>query len=127
MLHDPKAIGYDVTNTGLRETEWRLLLCLVVALMTVPSALGILHSMYQSIIPDTRHSSNMMIRLCERAHHSGIGEDGFYTPYAALTTRAITLVPDSKLLSYVYVTSLVAYGNRYTIIRRSRSHRRRQN
>jgi propanol-preferring alcohol dehydrogenase len=41
----------------------------------------------------------MGIILCERAHHSGIGEDGFYAPYAALSTRAISLVPDSKFLS----------------------------
>jgi hypothetical protein len=74
-----------------------------------------------------RQSTDMMIRLCERAHHSGIGEDGFYAPYAALTTRAITLVPDSKFLSYVVFSSIITYSNRYTVIRRSSSHRRGQN
>lgn len=74
-----------------------------------------------------RQSTDMMIRLCERAHHSGIGEDGFYAPYAALTTRAITLVPDSKFLPYLFISSITTYSNRYIVIRRSSSHRRGQN
>ncbi|KAF2012444.1 N-benzyl-3-pyrrolidinol dehydrogenase [Aaosphaeria arxii CBS 175.79] len=32
-------------------------------------------------------------QLCERAHHSGIGEDGFYAPYAAISVRGLVKVP----------------------------------
>lgn len=32
-------------------------------------------------------------QLCEQGHHSGIGEDGFYAPYAAVHVRALAQVP----------------------------------
>lgn len=47
--------------------------------------------------------------MCEREHHSGIGQDGFYAPYAALTTRAITLVPDSEPLLYSHIKGFISY------------------
>ncbi|TEA21385.1 alcohol dehydrogenase [Colletotrichum sidae] len=33
-------------------------------------------------------------QLCERGHHSGIGQDGFYAPYAAIDIRGLALVPE---------------------------------
>ncbi|CAK7203312.1 hypothetical protein SEUCBS139899_006043 [Sporothrix eucalyptigena] len=32
-------------------------------------------------------------QICERGHHSGIGQDGFYAPYAATDIRSLALVP----------------------------------
>lgn len=32
-------------------------------------------------------------QLCERGHHAGIGQDGFYAPYAAVDVRALAHVP----------------------------------
>lgn len=38
-----------------------------------------------------------LAQLCERAHHAGIGQDGFYAPYAALDIRAVVRVPDGSV------------------------------
>jgi propanol-preferring alcohol dehydrogenase len=33
-------------------------------------------------------------QLCERGHHSGIGQDGFYAPFAAVDIKAAVKVPN---------------------------------
>lgn len=38
--------------------------------------------------------SRNLAQLCELGHHSGIGQDGFYAPYAAISARGLALVPD---------------------------------
>lgn len=35
-----------------------------------------------------------MAQLCEVGHHSGIGQDGFYAPYAAIDVRGLAHVPE---------------------------------
>ncbi|KAK5203003.1 hypothetical protein LTR96_011108 [Exophiala xenobiotica] len=44
---------------------------------------------------DCPECSRDLAQLCERAHHAGIGQDGFYAPYATLDIRAIAKVPDN--------------------------------
>lgn len=42
---------------------------------------------------DCSECSRDLAQLCERGHHSGIGQDGFYAPYAAIDVRGLVLVP----------------------------------
>ncbi|KAM0287063.1 hypothetical protein ACHAPQ_008641 [Fusarium lateritium] len=42
---------------------------------------------------DCPECSRDLSQLCERGHHSGIGQDGFYAPYAAVNIRAAVKVP----------------------------------
>ncbi|KAG5655253.1 hypothetical protein KAF25_010405 [Fusarium avenaceum] len=42
---------------------------------------------------DCPECSRDLSQLCERGHHSGIGQDGFYAPYAAVDIRAAVKVP----------------------------------
>lgn len=42
---------------------------------------------------DCPECSRDLAQLCERGHHSGIGQDGFYAPYAAVDIRGLALVP----------------------------------
>jgi propanol-preferring alcohol dehydrogenase len=32
-------------------------------------------------------------QICPTGHHSGIGQDGFYAPYATIDVRGAVLVP----------------------------------
>ncbi|GAM33517.1 hypothetical protein TCE0_011r00466 [Talaromyces pinophilus] len=68
---------------------------------------------------DCPECSRDLAQLCERAHHSGIGEDGFYAPYAALTTRAITLVPDNIPSSVAAVATDAVKTSYHAITRRA--------
>lgn len=43
---------------------------------------------------DCPECSRDLAQLCERGHHSGIGQDGFYAPYTAVDIRAAVKVPD---------------------------------
>ncbi|KAH8898872.1 N-benzyl-3-pyrrolidinol dehydrogenase [Thozetella sp. PMI_491] len=43
---------------------------------------------------DCGECSRDLPQLCERCHHSGIGQDGFYAPYAAMEERGLALVPE---------------------------------
>ncbi|KAL6246281.1 hypothetical protein RBB50_006517 [Rhinocladiella similis] len=38
--------------------------------------------------------SRDLAQLCQAAHHSGIGQDGFYAPYAAIDIRGAVHLPD---------------------------------
>ncbi|KAH7173187.1 chaperonin 10-like protein [Fusarium flagelliforme] len=38
--------------------------------------------------------SHDLSQLCERGHHSGIGQDGFYAPYAVVDIRGVVKVPE---------------------------------
>ncbi|KAK4120123.1 N-benzyl-3-pyrrolidinol dehydrogenase [Parathielavia appendiculata] len=42
---------------------------------------------------DCPECSRDLSQICERGHHSGIGQDGFHAPYAALDIRGAVLVP----------------------------------
>ncbi|KAF7551087.1 hypothetical protein G7046_g7812 [Stylonectria norvegica] len=43
---------------------------------------------------DCPECSRDLSQICERGHHSGIGQDGFYAPYAAVDVRGAVLVPE---------------------------------
>ncbi|PKS08505.1 hypothetical protein jhhlp_004889 [Lomentospora prolificans] len=43
---------------------------------------------------DCTECSRDLSQICERGHHSGIGQDGFYAPYATLDIRGAVLVPE---------------------------------
>ncbi|KAF6800220.1 hypothetical protein CSOJ01_12287 [Colletotrichum sojae] len=43
---------------------------------------------------DCSECSRDLAQLCEVGHHSGIGQDGFYAPYAAIDVRGLARVPD---------------------------------
>lgn len=42
---------------------------------------------------DCPECSRDLNQVCERGHHSGIGQDGFHAPYAAIDIRGVTHVP----------------------------------
>ncbi|KAG8162757.1 hypothetical protein KVR01_007235 [Diaporthe batatas] len=42
---------------------------------------------------DCPECSRDLSQCCERGHHSGIGQDGFYAPYAVVDVRGAVLVP----------------------------------
>lgn len=44
-------------------------------------------------MPDCTECSRDLSQICEKGHHSGIGQDGFYAPYAAIDIRSAVLVP----------------------------------
>lgn len=46
--------------------------------------------------PECTECSRDLPQICERGHHSGIGQDGFYAPYATLDIRGAVRVPDGK-------------------------------
>lgn len=35
-------------------------------------------------------------QICENGHHSGIGQDGFYAPYATIDIKGAVLVPQGE-------------------------------
>ena len=43
---------------------------------------------------DCPECSRDLYQICERGHHSGIGQDGYYAPYAAIDIRGVVLVPE---------------------------------
>ncbi|KAF4448640.1 alcohol dehydrogenase [Fusarium albosuccineum] len=43
---------------------------------------------------DCPECSRDLSQLCERGHHSGIGQDGFYAPYATIDARGAVKVPE---------------------------------
>ncbi|KAH8897962.1 GroES-like protein [Thozetella sp. PMI_491] len=52
-----------------------------------------LHAVPGCAMPDCDECSRDLSQLCERGHHSGIGQDGFYAPYAAIDARGVVPVP----------------------------------
>lgn len=48
-------------------------------------------------MPDCAECSRDLSQICEKGHHSGIGQDGFYAPFAAVDIRSAVLVPDGML------------------------------
>ncbi|KAH8695553.1 chaperonin 10-like protein [Talaromyces proteolyticus] len=68
---------------------------------------------------DCPECSRDLPQLCERAHHSGIGEDGFYAPYAALDIRAIVLVPENISSSVAAVATDAVKTSYHAITRRA--------
>ncbi|PSR80535.1 chaperonin 10-like protein [Coniella lustricola] len=67
--------------------------------------------------PECSECSRDLSQLCERCHHSGIGQDGFYAPYAAVDIRALVLVPESVSLAEAAVAT-DAVTTAYHAIRR---------
>ena len=56
----------------------------IVALHSVPGCGG----------SDCTECSRDLPQICEHGHHSGIGQDGYYTSYAAIDIRGLVLVPE---------------------------------
>ncbi|KAF3010342.1 hypothetical protein E8E14_008261 [Neopestalotiopsis sp. 37M] len=52
-----------------------------------------LHAVPGCAMPDCTECSRDLSQICEKGHHSGIGQDGFYAPYAAIDIRSAVLVP----------------------------------
>jgi propanol-preferring alcohol dehydrogenase len=40
--------------------------------------------------------SRDLAQICELGHHSGIGQDGFFAPYAVISERGAVVVPDGR-------------------------------
>ncbi|OBT81552.1 hypothetical protein VE02_09480 [Pseudogymnoascus sp. 03VT05] len=67
---------------------------------------------------DCPERSRDLAQLCERAHHSGIGQDGFYAPYAALDIRAVAKVPDDIPSPVAAVSTDAVKTSYHAIVRR---------
>ena len=46
--------------------------------------------------PECPECSRDLSQLCEVGHHSGIGQDGFYAPYAVVDVRGVVSVPNGE-------------------------------
>lgn len=53
-----------------------------------------LHSVPGCGAADCPECSRDLAQICERGHHSGIGQDGYYAPYAAINIRGVVKVPE---------------------------------
>ncbi|KAJ5589086.1 Short-chain dehydrogenase/reductase SDR [Penicillium hordei] len=63
--------------------------------------------------------SRDLAQLCEQAHHAGIGQDGFYAPYAALDLRAVVHVPEGIPSSVAAVATDAVKTSYHAIVRRA--------
>lgn len=54
---------------------------------------------------DCAECSRDLAQLCQNAHHSGIGEDGFYAPYAVMDVRGAVKVPEGVTASQAAVAT----------------------
>lgn len=43
-------------------------------------------------------------QVCPRGHHSGIGQDGYFAPYATIDVRGAVLVPEGVSRLLVHTT-----------------------
>ncbi|KAJ5436691.1 Short-chain dehydrogenase/reductase SDR [Penicillium cf. griseofulvum] len=68
---------------------------------------------------DCPECSRDLAQLCEQAHHAGIGQDGFYAPYAALDLRAVVHVPEGIPSSVVAVATDAVKTSYHAIVRRA--------
>ncbi|KAK4149217.1 chaperonin 10-like protein [Chaetomidium leptoderma] len=69
--------GADVKDTTLKLGD-------IVALHSVPGCGG----------ADCPECSRDLPQICERGQHCGIGQDGYYAPYATIDIRGVVLVPE---------------------------------
>ncbi|KAH8682086.1 N-benzyl-3-pyrrolidinol dehydrogenase [Xylariales sp. PMI_506] len=53
-----------------------------------------LHAVPGCALSGCTECSRDLSQICETGHHSGIGQDGFYAPYATIDARAAVLVPE---------------------------------
>lgn len=51
---------------------------------------------------DCPECSRDVSQLCLRCQHSGIGQDGYHAPYAAVDQRAVVLVPEGNVECRLY-------------------------
>lgn len=49
---------------------------------------------------DCPECSRDVPQLCERGHHSGIGQDGFFAPYATIEEQGAMLVPKGIFINH---------------------------
>ncbi|KXG45696.1 Short-chain dehydrogenase/reductase SDR [Penicillium griseofulvum] len=68
---------------------------------------------------DCPECSRDLAQLCEQAHHAGIGQDGFYAPYAALDIRAVVHVPEGIPSSVAAVATDAVKTSYHAIVRRA--------
>ncbi|WAO97396.1 PKS-ER domain-containing protein [Fusarium falciforme] len=66
---------------------------------------------------DCPECSRDLSQLCEKGHHSGIGQDGFYAPYAAVDIRGVVKVPSGVTPAQAAVAT-DAVNTAYHAIRR---------
>ncbi|KAJ5517045.1 hypothetical protein N7527_008605 [Penicillium freii] len=70
-------------------------------------------------LEDCAECSRDLAQLCEQAHHAGIGQDGFYAPYAALDLRAVVRVPEGIPSSVAAVATDAVKTSYHAIVRRA--------
>ncbi|KAJ5951067.1 Short-chain dehydrogenase/reductase SDR [Penicillium vulpinum] len=70
-------------------------------------------------LDDCPECSRDLAQLCEQAHHAGIGQDGFYAPYAALDLRAVVHVPEGIPSSVAAVATDAVKTSYHAIVRRA--------
>ncbi|KAJ5275283.1 Short-chain dehydrogenase/reductase SDR [Penicillium chrysogenum] len=68
---------------------------------------------------DCAECSRDLAQLCENGHHAGIGQDGFYAPYAALDLRALVHVPEGIPSSVAAVATDAVKTSYHAIVRRA--------
>ncbi|KAJ5158813.1 Short-chain dehydrogenase/reductase SDR [Penicillium coprophilum] len=68
---------------------------------------------------DCAECSRDLAQLCEQAHHAGIGQDGFYAPFAALDLRAVVHVPKGIPSSVAAVATDAVKTSYHAIVRRA--------
>ncbi|KAJ6190505.1 Short-chain dehydrogenase/reductase SDR [Penicillium mononematosum] len=68
---------------------------------------------------DCTECSRDLAQLCQNAHHAGIGQDGFYAPYAALDLRAAVHVPGGIPSSIAAVATDAVKTSYHAIVRRA--------
>ncbi|KAJ5482167.1 Short-chain dehydrogenase/reductase SDR [Penicillium sp. IBT 31633x] len=70
-------------------------------------------------LDDCPECSRDLAQLCERAHHAGIGQDGFYASYAALDLRAVVRVPEGIPSPVAAVATDAVKTSYHAIVRRA--------
>ncbi|KAH8898226.1 N-benzyl-3-pyrrolidinol dehydrogenase [Thozetella sp. PMI_491] len=85
-FHDQFTLGHEgcgeIVKVGDQVTEFQV--GDIVAMYPVPGCGA----------ADCTECARDLPQLCPSGHHSGIGQDGFFAPYAAVDQRALVLVPD---------------------------------
>ncbi|KAK5173756.1 uncharacterized protein LTR77_002437 [Saxophila tyrrhenica] len=95
-------LGEGVGETMLKEGD-------IVALYPVPGCRR----------QDCPECSRDLHQTCESGHHSGIGQDGFYAPYAVVDARAVVLVPSGVSPAVAAVATDAVTTAYHGIVRRA--------
>ncbi|KAK3311951.1 chaperonin 10-like protein [Apodospora peruviana] len=63
--------------------------------------------------------SRNLAQICETGHHSGIGQDGYYAPYAAIDVRGLVAVPEGVTPAEAAVATDAVQTAYHAIVRRA--------